>query len=390
MFIGLSTCPHHESGNVGDQLITDASIKLIKDIHGDTDINVHFRREDFTSRLDYVNSSDGILCFGFPILESSTRPNMYRIAEDLAEVEVPIIPIGAAHNFYPGDKEELESRELNSSTKSFLDQVVQNCPNGEMPVRTEWVGQMLRQNGYKTVLTGDPAWYDPEFTDKEFHKPDDIDQLVFTTPHSSHYIEQAEELLRRLARQFSDADRIMILHSAPTDVDRELFEPARSTGWDIHYASHNVENLNLYRESDLHVGYRKHGHLAHLRWRRPSIVLAEDSRAQGLNETLGTAGFPAFEAREGALRQLGEIHDSIPVKGIYFALRKLGGYDNILPSRKNLIAPPNPTAIDDVFGFIRYQRQNQWEAFDHVQDVIDNTYNEGMKPFLESVIHSPN
>lgn len=390
MYIGLTTCPHHASGNVGDQLITEASIKLIEEIHGDIDINVHFRREDFTSRLDYLNNSDGILCFGFPILESQMRPNIYRIAENLGEVEIPIIPIGSIHKFYPGTKKELKKRELKSSTKSFLDQVVQDCPSGEIPVRTEWVGQVLRQNGYKTVLMGDPAWYDPEFIGEEFHKPNNIDQIVFTTPHSSHYIKQAKQLLRKLSRQFTDANRIISLHSAPTDVDRELIAPAQSTGWDVHYASHDVKNLDLYRESDLHVGYRKHGHLAHLRWRRPSIVLAEDSRAQGLNETLGTAGVPAFEVREGAVGHLGRLSDSIPISGIYLLLRTLGGYDDFLPHRKNLIAPPNPTAVDDVFNFINEQRQSNWKAFDQIQDVIDKTYKDGMEPFLESVIDSGN
>lgn len=150
-FIGLTTCPSHASGNVGDKLITEASIQLIEEICGPTEFNIHFRREDFTSRLDYINQQDGIICFGFPILESSTRPNIYRIAENLDEVEPPIIPIGAIHKFFPGDIKELNNRELESSTKSFLDRVVKNCPNNEIPVRTEWVGEVLRQNGYETM-----------------------------------------------------------------------------------------------------------------------------------------------------------------------------------------------------------------------------------------------
>ncbi|QZA89083.1 hypothetical protein K0C01_02705 [Salinarchaeum sp. IM2453] len=146
-------------------------------------------------------------------------------------------------------------------------------------------------------MTGDPAWYDPEMIGTSFHKPDSIDQLVFTTPHDNIYAEQAKALLARLAKKFESSDRYIVLQSAPKDLDRELISFAREYNWQPHYASHDTDNLELYRESDLHVGYRKHGHLAHLRWRRPSVVLAEDSRAQGLNETLGTGGFPAYDPK---------------------------------------------------------------------------------------------
>ncbi len=384
-FIGLTTCPSHASGNVGDRLITEASIQLIEEICGPTEFNIHFRREDFTSRLDYINQQDGIICFGFPVLESSTRPKIYRIAENLGEVEPPIIPIGAVHNFFPGDIKELNSRELESSTKSFLDRVVKNCPNNEIPVRTEWVGEVLNQNGYKTILTGDPAWFDPDYIGDSFHRPDNIEQLVFTTPHSELYLDQAKKLLKRLTHQFGGSNRVIVLHSAPTDVDRELIDYTRDMGWDVQYASHNVENLELYRKSDLHVGYRKHGHLAHLRWRRPSIVLAEDSRAQGLNETLGTAGFPAFRRRKEIPQLLGQVHDWLPVKATYFALGKIG-YSSELPPRRSIVAPPNSDAIDSVFDFITKQQENSWETFSQVGETIDETYKEGMKPFLESAL----
>lgn len=390
MYVGLTTCPEHASGNVGDKLITEASIQLIEDIHGPIDINVHFRREEFTSRLDYLNNSEGILCFGFPFRESSTRPKIYRIAENLDEVQVPIIPIGATHSFYPGDCMELKNRDLKRSTTSFLDRIVQDCPKGEIPVRTEWVGEVLRQHGYDTVLTGDPAWYDPDFIGEEFHKPNKIDQLVFTPPHSSHYLSQAKKVLKRLTRQYSGATRIMVLHSAPTDVDRELSETAHTLGWQLHYASHDGDKLNLYHDSDLHVGYRKHGHLAHLRWRRPSIVLAEDSRAQGLNETFGTAGFPAFDSRKGISRFLGDrVYNSLITQGMYRALNNLEK-DRLLPPKKNLVAPPNSNAVNRVFEFISQQEANGWRKYDDIQKIIDQTYENKMYPYLRNAIKPVN
>jgi len=377
-FLGLTTCPHHASGNVGDQLITKASIKILKNnLDKKIKFNVHFRKEEFSSRIEYLNNHDAIILFGFPILESDTRPRRYRIAENLDNVDPPIIPIGAIHKFFPGTEEELGKRVLQSSTRSFLDRVVANCSDGKVPVRTDWVGQVLRQNGYDTILTGDPAWYDPETVGREFHKPETINRLIFTPPHSRLYVEQARELLNRLGDRYKEADRRMVLQSAPMDVDRELYEPAREAGFKIYYASHDTTNLEIYRESDLHVGYRKHGHLAHLRWRRPSVVLAEDSRAAGLNSTLGAAGVRAYSSKPASvLGYLGSVGDLLEKAGSAIA-------GPTYQDRKALDGRPNPDAVDEVFDFLESQDKKQWNSFDRIGEKIDKAYENGMKKYIK-------
>ena len=389
-FLGLTTCPHHASGNVGDQLITDAAIKIIKhELGREGSFNVHFREEEFSSRLEYLNSHDAIILFGFPIAQSNTRPRFYRIAEDLSEVNRPIVPIGATHRFFPGTEEELRKRFIYTSTRSFLDKIAADLPAGKIPVRTEWVGRVLRRNDYATILTGDPAWYDPRTIGQEFHKPDVISRLVFTPPHSGLYVEQAKELLHRLGDRYGDADRRMVLHSVPTNVDRELYGPAREAGFDMYYASHQTQNLEMYRDSDLHVGYRKHGHLAHLRWRRPSVVLAEDSRAAGLTATLETAGVLAYSPEPasvlGNLGSLGRhLHNRRPIRAMNRGARALG-YPAIFPSGdKVLSGSPNPEAVDQTLSFLKEQHANRWEAFERIGDTIDKAYEDGMKRYVKS------
>jgi len=82
---------------------------------------------------------------------------------------------------------------------------------------------------------------------------------------------------------------------------------------------------------------------------------------------------------------LGQVHDWLPVKGTYFALGKIG-YSSELPPRQSIVAPPNSDAIDSVFKFITKQQENSWETFSQVEETIDETYKEGMKPFLESAL----
>lgn len=262
-----------------------------------------------------------------------------------------------------------------------------NCLDEEIPARTQWVKRVLEQNGYDAVLTGDPAWYDPEMIGQEFHRPESVDQLVFTTPHSARYLDQGEELLGRLTRAFPEARRIISLHSAPSDVDRQLVEVGERQGWEVRYASHDTDNIEYYRESDLHVGYRKHGHLAHLRWRRPSVVLAEDSRAQGLNETLGTAGVPAFERRFEPQRErrLLALTQSKPVRAVSLTLGSFGLPDPV-PSESELVARSNPDAVDEVMRFVEQQQTNDWEAYTQVRKIINRTYENGMEPYLQSAL----
>ena len=153
---------------------------MLREIHGnDFSVNVHFREEDFTSRIEYLNNADAIVLFGFPIATSNTRPRYYRIVENLDDLNTPVIPISGVHKFFPGDKKELQKRVFDSTTTEFLNFVKEHCPDQKIPTRTDWVSRVLNQNGYDTIMTGDPAWYDPEMIDTSFHKPSNIDVCVY-------------------------------------------------------------------------------------------------------------------------------------------------------------------------------------------------------------------
>lgn len=379
----LSSFPAHASGNVGDRLLLESTMELVETVHGSTTFDVHWRGEDFTSRLASVNEMDGILLCGFEY--TKLRSGQYQIAEDLDAVEPPLIPIGAMHRFFPGDRTERLRQDLEPAIRAFLDRVARHCPDNSIPVRTDWVGEILGRHGYRTTLTGDPGWYDPAYIGEPFHAPDSIDDIVFTTPHSELYLDQAKDLLAGLSEAFTAADRTLVLHAAPTALDRTLTRFAKANGWDVRFASHETNFLEPYRESDLHVGYRKHGHLAHLRWRRPSVVIAEDSRAMGLTELFGTAGFRGFVPREGIRRRVGSLYDSLPVVGLW-ALLDGYGFAEALPHRESFVAKPAETVTSDVLEFVNHQLRVDWRAFEDVRSVIDQTYREGMRPFLRDAL----
>lgn len=389
MLVGLSPCQRHNTGNVGDQLITEVTLELIEDVHGETEFEIYFKGEDLTSRLDQINTADAILLLGLEIQPDNTWPDQYRLADDIDDIEPPLIPISSSYSFFPGDVSELKKQALGPGTKTLLDRIMSDRPDSPIQVRDRWVGRVLERNGYETVLTGDPGWYDMEYIGREFHRPTDIDKLVFTTPHSYLFRDQAEELLRTLGRRFDEADRIVSLHSGTRPIDRSLLDTARKSGWRVHHASHETRHLELYRDSDLHVGYRLHGHLAHLRWRRPSIILAEDSRVRGLTETFGTGGVTAFVPRGpsglgGGLRRFSATRPGIATH----LLLKKGGLVDTIPHNSPFKATANPDAVDQVLEFIEAQLSNGWSDFSHIKEVIDETYEDAMRPHLRRVLQA--
>lgn len=387
MYLGLSNSHSHSTANVGDQLIADASIDIIRDVKGeDTDIDLHFRGEDFTSRIEYVNSHEKVLLLPLVLTKSNIRQKLYPLVEDLDMLECPIVPISTAYQFFPGDHDSLRRQRLDVTTMNFLDILQPNCPNGEIPVRSDWVGSVLEQNGYDTRMVGDPAWFDPEYIGTSFQKPQRIDQLVFTPPRNELYRNQARNLLRRLSEAFPDADRIMSFHSVLTDFTRELRDFGSALGWETKYTSHDTDLLRFYMASDLHVGYRKHGHLAHLRWRKPSFVLAEDSRAVGLTETLGGGGFPAFERRfpPSVSEAIRPILDHWLFFGFEYLLQQtVLGRKRYL--KREILGKPKSGVVDDTMDLIERERQDDWGMFDPIAEKIDEVYETEMKPFVSAI-----
>ena len=276
---------------------------------------------------------------------------------------------------------------MNKSSKRFINRVIPNCPDQKIPVRTEWVGYFLELQGFKSKLVGDPAWYDLDYIDKSFHNPDHINQIVFTPPHKRFYLNQAKEILKRLSVNFEESKKIISFQSALKGIDREIRQFAKKYGWTVKYTSHDTENIEFYRQSDLHVGYRKHGHLAHLRWRRPSIVLAEDSRAMGLTDTFGTAGFPAFESRFSArtTHKIMNISQLGPISGCESLLNSCS-FSEKLPIKERKVAKPNQNITSNLIKFLNIQLENNWNSYDKVQKKIDKTYHYGMKPFIENIL----
>lgn len=337
-----------------------------------------------------VNSTAAILLPAFPIRDVPMHPGCYRLVPELDRIRVPLIPIGANWNMYPGDAESRRTVQYSPETSTFLRRIAVGI--AAFSCREHHVCEVLRQHGVaNTIMTGDPAWYEADFFGRPMHRPERIDRLVFSPPLSAFYRAQAEEILILLAELFPAAKRYCAMHltdaraspfadkrptndaSMRSDVaEKNAFvrRRARELGYEVLEMAGDVAKLDFYRECDLHVGYECHAHLGFFRQRRPSVLIAEDARGVGFNSTFGVGGLDGFVRRgPGPARPAKEGGTS--------------GY--CVTEAEYAAAPARPDLVPVLRQFLREQCENRFRRYLGVPDFIDETYREVMAPFLRSL-----
>jgi len=97
----------------------------------------------------------------FAIRDLPMYPETYRLTEDLSDIAPPLVPFGSNYNVYPGDETTRERLAYSEETRRFLEHVADQVD--EFSCREYHTCQVLENHGIdNTVMTGDPAWFDPD------------------------------------------------------------------------------------------------------------------------------------------------------------------------------------------------------------------------------------
>lgn len=387
----LTTFPKGRgSANVGDQLIEISLKALIEREKGGVQFTTIFREEPLEPYLEEIHRSHAILLPAFAIRDNPVYPGCYRLAEDKSSIRVPLIPVGANWNTYPGDAESRETVEYSRETTDFLREIAGQVST--FSCREYHVCHVLKRHGIvNTLMTGDPAWYDSDFFGISLHRPREVRRMVFSPPLSPFYEEQAKELLVMLSELYPRAERICAMHLADAWInpftdrrpcnDASMDETvarknanlrrfAQSQGFEVREVAGDVKNIGFYQHCDLHVGYECHAHLAFLRWRRPSVLIAEDARGVGFNYTLDVGGFDGF------CRTQREAKGSVQAGGT-------SGY--CVDERTYAKAPYDLTLPHRIRQFLREENTSGFRRYAGVARFIDETYETVMQPFLQGI-----
>lgn len=384
MYTILSTFPPHDSGNVGDKLLEEQVQKLIKRETEVEDFNVVHRTQDLTSQIDKINESDAIILPAFAIREP-IHPDTYALTEELDSIKVPIIPLAANWSHYPGDEIDNESVEYSPETVSFISRLDNQPALDRLTTRDVYTKRILERHGFNGVtLVGDLGWYHEDYLGEQMRVPESIDHIVMTTPHNPHYLKQAEAVMDMLVSEFPDAKVTCSFHSSLSTSDKKIRALAEERGFDIVLASHDTDNIEFYDDCDLHVGYRLHGHISFLRRRLPSVLIGEDGRGNGFNATLGVGGFQATRRRLGyqSASLVDNFAGTLPGAG---ARKVMQDQLNTSSPFRRIIAPADMSVPKRIQRFLREQKKNDFSDYNAVPELFDNTYENAMKPFLQTL-----
>lgn len=304
--------------NVGDFLIKEYGKNIINHVKPEKKLVEFKSYKSLDDKLDILNEAELIIINGGPGYQPNMYPKVYPLVEDLNRIETPITYLGGGWRGFPGDEISVENYKFSEESKILLDKISKDIGGSCRDFLTQ---RALENNGYDNfVMTGCPVWYDIEHLGEEMKIPENIEKLVFTTPAKEIYLDQSLRVLDVLAELFNDAKKYCSFHRGieedkHTSKNEEKFykkiaQKAETEGYIVKDTSYDTKKLDFYQDCDLHVGYRVHGHLYFLAHRLPSILIEEDGRGRGANESLGLPRLPAWSRRF--------MHEKIPSKFLKF------------------------------------------------------------------------
>ena len=368
---------------MGDYIYYLNSIKLINKFKPGIKIVEVNAFKPLLKQIDskILNQIKAIIIPGGPALRSDLYPNMYNIPSVIFKQKIPIIFLGIGTKFYPGSISKMRKLKLSRGALYLINYVIKR--GYQVGVRDNLSKYLLLENGIEDVIiNGCPSWYDLDYLHKKFEIPKEIKKIAFSTPANQLFFKQAKDIIDKLSQEFPEAKLTISFHKGldvgsgrittrTSKFNKELATYSIKKGLTIVDTSLKSENLSLYDKSDILVGYRVHGHYYALSHRKPSFLIAEDSRGNGALMTLGDVGAVGWTKQAEILCQ------SKPLwKPIEFWLKYLGPnlFFNDLITKRDL--------SETIVTLIKNEIDDKFNSFEKIPKLIENYFERNMKRFI--------
>ena len=286
--------------NVGDHLIGDRGLALLSQLRPDRAIVRRDRHADAVEIAALAQGATAVVLLGGPALTHDVFPTIY----PLHGYEDWRVPLRAMALGWSGRGwRNPQGFRFTPEARSFLARLERDGP---ISVRDPATERILSANGLSRVLmTGCTAWYELASLGQPL-RAGPVEHIVFTVGARRTLLWQHIRVLQAIKATFPETTLTCSFHRGIGRTARRRFEgtftqaiavAARALGARIVDASLSLDRIAFYNETDLHVGYRVHGHLSFLSKRRPSVLIWEDGRGLGQLEGLGTPGVSAYEPK---------------------------------------------------------------------------------------------
>lgn len=285
--------------NAGDFLIKRKTISLLQRLRKDRDVVSYDAWKPLTSSvINEINNSKALILAGGPSLQTNMYPNIYNLTNNLDHITVPIVTMGIGSKHHDYTENGYKNYFLSTQSIKLLEKINNNFISS---VRDDFTLNILKQYGFNNFInTGCSVLFQ---NDSRQYKKENNSNVYFSLGVSYKYslkmMAQMKIVISYLKNKYNI---IVLLHHEINVNDKRLLE---ILGWlkfnDIKYhdiSGDSSELINFYSNCYFHIGYRVHAHMFCLSIGKPSILLAEDSRGTGLNETVSSSVLRSYSPRE--------------------------------------------------------------------------------------------
>ena len=363
---------HGAKKNVGDFLIKDRSMKLLKYLREDRELVDLPSWESLDNNLELVNKSKGLIVMGGPGATSCFYPKGYLLLSDMEKLQVPFILLGSGsyekvyNNTFKKNFTFCEKTKRLLKMKTYLS------------TRDDFSNALFTENGYDSKMTGCPTFYNIECLGRKLQVSKN-NKIVFTPPANMVFKRQSILIMKKLRDLFPE-HKIYCSFNRGYKADKytteeyaknieEIVQEAEKLNYIVSDTSYDLNKIDYYNECDFHVGYRLHSHIHFISRRAPSFLVTEDSRSFGHSHTMNLKMF------EGAQYNMLSAIYSLGNRYINYFINKYYS-----PVKAN-----NMEMIDKLIEYIDNEYKSDFKSFINIPNRIDELFENNMKPYIKSL-----
>lgn len=311
----------------------------------------------------------------------SIYPFQIPLTEDLNRVTVPIIPIGPGWNGENSSETAVANYSFTPKTHELLTRMNKD---GVLSCRDCYTESVLVKNGFSALMTGCPAWYDlPNVERTTFRSNLNLPykKIAISDPGNPQNVKQAYKLVKLISERYPDADINFVFHRGITaDAFTDsyfakhytwLLNALKSDNINVTDISYSHEGFSIYDDCDLHIGFRVHAHIYNLSKRNISLLIEEDGRGAGVNETLK---LPRITAYDMGLSSFMSKRGFVP---------KLMKY---LKRTRHMLYKTNSHMLEEVRIALDDAENNEYKNMLAAYKKMQQTYHV-MEEYLQGIIH---
>jgi len=307
--------------NGGDFLIERRMNSLIKKTWPDAEITYI---NGVNSKFDRTKRYDAVIGGGGPYYDDRIIEHLFIpfFGEEIKDIKFHLIGSGVYGEDFLDSA--VYNKTFSNKTLRFFRSIEEN--GGTLSCRDVLSWQILRNNGIKKLyMTGCPAWYDFDFIDGIEPKVKNgcIRKIVISDPgvtkNADEQIiraDQAKKVIKSIADAFPNAELVFTFNNGINTkysfiCNNSIKDYLDKIGIEYVDMSGSEEKFSVYNDADMHIGFRVHSHIYSLSRRIPSILIEEDLRGWGMNETFGLPHLPSYDISERHNRNVYTPNESL-------------------------------------------------------------------------------